>query len=83
MSSGRPGQVLCRAAQQKFKFKLLKQTRLKGVKGRSGIGWLEPRRALLLEGRVEACSLAIPGQKGADVSALAMCSSVPGIQKSH
>lgn len=48
---------------------MLKQIQLKGVKGRSGIGWLEPRQALLLGGRVEAGSLTIPGQKGADVSA--------------
>lgn len=51
------------------KFKMLKQMQLKGVKGRSGLGWLEPRQALLLGGRVEACRLAIPGQNGADVSA--------------
>lgn len=54
---------------EKFKFKMLKQIQLKGVKGRSGIGWLEPRHTLLLGGRVEACRLTIPGQKGADVSA--------------
>lgn len=68
------------------KFKMLKQMQLKGVKGRSGLGWLEPRQALLLGGRVEACRPAIPGQKEADVSAqgswLWPCVSLPQPHKS-